>query len=125
MTKIIKKLIVLFLIAICFSSCAYATETIFSTGNDWEVDGKSGSTNTMDTTELEQASTQLFNLFFDVGIGVVAVVGAFLGIKFMTAGVEEKAEVKETLFPYIISSVVLVGAYGIWKVVVVILKDLI
>lgn len=125
MKKSILILSITFLIIIVSCSTIYATEGIIGTGQAWENLGENGSSGTTDTSKLNEASATLFNLFFDIGIGVVVVVGAFLGIKFMTAGVEEKAEVKETLMPYFISSIVLVGAYGIWKLLVVILGDLI
>lgn len=129
MKKIIQVLVIIFIISVSLSNYVYAaigSENIFDIGKEWTDTGKpaEGDTTTTNTDDLYNASNQLFNIFFDLGIGVVIIVGAFLGIKFMTAGVEEKAEIKKTLIPYVISSVVLVGAYGIWRLSILVLKDL-
>ena len=49
---------------------------------------------------------------------IAVVVGIVLGIKYMIAGADEKAEVKETLLPYIIGCVVTFGAFGIWRILI-------
>ena len=41
----------------------------------------------------------------------------------MTSGIEEKAEVKAMLVPYIVGCVILFGAFTIWKVVLTILQN--
>ena len=41
----------------------------------------------------------------------------------MTSGIEEKAEVKAMLLPYVIGCVILFGSFTIWKVVVTIVSD--
>ena len=51
---------------------------------------------------------------------VAVLIGAILGIKFMIGSVEEKAEIKAALVPFIIGCVVVFGAFGIWKIVVTI-----
>ena len=55
---------------------------------------------------------------------VAVLVGAILGIQFMTAGIDKKVEVKQALFPYIVSCVVMFGAFGIWKLMVMILNGI-
>ena len=55
------------------------------------------------------------------GMAVLGIlIGAILGIKFMIGSVEEKAEIKAALVPFIIGCVVVFGAFGIWKIVVTI-----
>ena len=36
----------------------------------------------------------------------------------MTGSASEKAQVKETLIPYVVGCVVVFGAFGIWKLVI-------
>ena len=43
-----------------------------------------------------------------------------MGIKFMIGSVEEKAEIKAALVPFVIGCIVVFGAFGIWKIVVTI-----
>ena len=42
----------------------------------------------------------------------------------MTAGIEQKVQVKEALFPYLISCIVVFGSLGIWKITVNIMKQI-
>lgn len=72
--------------------------------------------------ELQKTSNFIFNIFLAVAIVITVIVGLIIGIKFMMAGIEEKAELKETLVPYFVGCVVVFGAFGIWKLVVTILN---
>lgn len=90
----------------------------FISSGEYEAPGK------MDTDKVRSGTEIIFNAFSAIGIGVVIIVGAILGIQFMTAGIEKKVEVKNALFPYIISCVILFGSYGIWKLVVTIMREI-
>ena len=48
--------------------------------------------------------------------------GAILGIQFITGSVEQKAKVKDSLIPFIVGCVAIFGAFGIWKLVITLLK---
>ena len=72
----------------------------------------------MDTDKLKDASSDIFNIFLGVGTGIAVIVGAILGIQFMTAGIDAKVKVQEALVGYVISCAVLFGAFGIWKLVI-------
>ena len=47
-----------------------------------------------------------------------------MGIKYMFASLEEKASIKESLKPYIIGSVIIIGALGIWQLLVEFLNEI-
>ena len=51
------------------------------------------------------------------------IIGTVLGIKFMVASAEDKAEVKKALVPYIIGCAVIFGAFTIWNIAVNIGQD--
>lgn len=72
--------------------------------------------------ELINTTNFLYNGLLAVGIVVAVAVGSVLGIKYMLGSVEEKAEYKQTLLAYLISCIVVFGAFGIWKVVINILS---
>ena len=77
-------------------------------------------------TFLTASSISLFSIsscLFIVAIITAVIVGLVIAIKFITGSVIEKAEVKETLTPYIAGCVVVFGAFGIWKLVVTILNQ--
>lgn len=79
---------------------------------------------TMNTVALKDGSNIIYNAFFVIGVGVAIIVGAIMGIQFMTAGIDKKVEVKQALYPYIISCVVLFGAFGIWKLIITIMNEI-
>ena len=58
-----------------------------------------------------------------MAIVIAIITGAILGIRYITAGIDNKVEVKETLFPYLVSCIVVFGSLGIWKLVIEILKN--
>ena len=79
---------------------------------------------TVTPAELSNVSGQVYNILISIAVVVVIVVGIFLGIKFMFAGVDEKADVKKSLIIYVIGSVVVFGAFGIWSALVTILNTI-
>lgn len=120
--KTLKIITITFLIIFILSTETFAFSQIFTQVDSWESTGKSNKDGKMDATQIEDVSNGIYNFLLAIGTGVAVIVGAFLGIKYMTAGIEEKVKVKETLIPYLISCVVLFGAFGIWKIAISIAK---
>lgn len=73
---------------------------------------------------LKSTSSSVYNTLLLISFVVVAIVGIALGIKFMMAGVEEKADVKHALVIWAIGTAVAYGAFGIWKVLVTFLNTI-
>lgn len=124
--KSIKILIISFCIILMLSNTVFALGDIFSTGDKWTTTGKNqaeGNGHTIDTNKLKNVSDQLYNMLLAIATGVAIIVGAILGIQFMTAGIDKKVQVKESLFPYLISCLVVFGSLGIWKLTVMILSN--
>ena len=60
-----------------------------------------------------------------IGIFVVLIGGVALGIRFMlVGGVEERAEIKKQMMPYIVGMVVIFGALTIWKIIVEFMEEI-
>lgn len=74
--------------------------------------------------DIKDFFNPLYNITLIIGIIVAVLVGAILGIKFLTGSVEQKADTKKLLIPYLAGCVAVFGAFGIWKLVVTILADL-
>ena len=55
---------------------------------------------------------------------VLVVVGLIMGVKYMMAGIDEKAKMKEKLIWYVISIVLVFGAVGIFNIVSGILSSI-
>ena len=101
----------------------YGSDTSLSvviSGGDSFIDaGKDGSAK-IDKGSLQNASSSIYNILLICGMIVAVLIGAILGIKFMIGSVEEKAEIKAALVPFVIGCIVVFGAFGIWKIVVTI-----
>lgn len=69
-------------------------------------------------TQLQETSNFMYKLLLAIGIIVMFIVGTILGIQFMIASAEDKAEVKKALVPYVVGCIVIFGAFTIWSIVV-------
>lgn len=84
----------------------------------------SGEDNKVSEKSLENLSNSIYSTLLIVGVIVAVIIGAILGIKFMTGSVEQQADVKKLLVPYIVGCVVVFGAFGIWKIAVTIIASI-
>lgn len=122
--KLIKILAISFCIIVVLSQNIFALDDIISTGESWVETGKEHAGIGLSSEKLKDASNSLYNALLAIATIVAVLVGAILGIQYMSAGVEKKVEVKESLFPYFISCIVIFGSLGIWKLVVTILGEI-
>ena len=114
---------------VCFTIIMLLLSFIYSTGVyaatiDDTFEGAEKFANSsydLDTTALNSTSRFLYQLLLAIAMIVAVVIGLLLGIKYMTSSAEDKAEVMETLIPYVISCCVVFGAFTIWKIIVNIL----
>lgn len=79
---------------------------------------------TLNDKDLKRTSSAMFKAFATIGTALSAIVGVILGISFMLASAEDKAQIKEKMIPYIVGCVIIFGAFGIWRVVIQILEGL-
>ena len=79
----------------------------------------------IDETTFQKGIKNIYNIFFAIGLVATVVVGMILGIKFITASVEGKAEVKQQLAVYAVGCAIIFGAFGIWRIVIIILSDIV
>ncbi len=82
-----------------------------------------GSNNQINEEELQNTFSYIYNIFLEIGIGISVIVAIILAIKFMSAGIDEKAEVKKMFFVYVIACIIIFGGFGIWKLAVNIIGD--
>ncbi len=94
-------------------------DDMMSDGDDFV---QSATDNPIDTAQLQSVSSNLFNIFVEVGVALAVIVGLVIGIKYMYSSVDQKAEIKKLLVPYLVGCVVIFGALGIWKFVVTLLQ---
>ena len=72
---------------------------------------------------LKNMSDTIYSILLILGIIIAFAIGGILGIKFVLGGLEEKAQIKAMIIPYIAGLAVLFGAFTIWKIVVTILQS--
>lgn len=101
-----------------FLSKGETTNSVIVEGNNVSIYGING--NTLNTT-----SDTIFNALFGIAVVLAVIIGGVLGIKFMLASAEEKADIKSAMIPYIIGCVVVFGAFTIWKIAVNILQKIV
>ena len=124
--SILKNIILMMLL---FLSIFSSSNIVFATG-DQSVSGiiEGGSSFINDgekqTSPITELTNDLYNILFFVGLVLAVIIGIILGIQFMTGSVEQKAKVKDALVPYIAGCIIIFGAFGIWKLVVTILRGI-
>lgn len=126
-SNIIQKIIIVMIIfQIMFMpvSNGFTLKDIITQGDEFLDDGKANQT-LIDQNELKITVSQVYNILLYIGIALSVIVGAVLGIKFITGSSEEQAKIKETLIPYILGCLVVFGSFGIWRLVINLGQDIV
>ena len=77
--------------------------------------------NTISESNMQNTTNLIYNVLFGIGLIATVVCGIVLGIQFMVASAEGQAQVKEKLFPYVTGCIIIFGAFGIWKLIMLLL----
>ena len=93
-------------------------------GGDQFINSSQNGSVSIDTNKLNNASSMLYNVLLALGVCIAVLISAILGVKFMIGSVEEKAQIKDAMVPFIIGCIVVFGAFGIWKIFVTIGNNL-
>ena len=124
--KVVKIIIFILILLNIFitTSRAWSMDDIIKKGKDF-INPPSGSTVvTVEERKIYDLSKTISSILQVVSIAAALIMSMILGIKYMTGTVEDQANVKETLIPYIIGCFVAFGAFSIWKLLVNILNGL-
>ena len=109
--RIISTILLTIMLVTSIAGVVFAAPDIDKTIGD--IDGaKAG-----DTTKVTTIGGKIINIIQVVGIVVAIAVVLIIGIKYMTGSVEQKAEYKKVMLPYIIGAVLLVAGTSIVKVI--------
>ena len=111
-TKIAKIITVLILIFILIGSVQ-----VFATAEDPFDKPETWKPTIVDDPEITQKAGKVLGIISGIGVIVAVVVLVGIGIKFMLGSVEEKAEYKKTLIPYIIGAFLLIAATTVPKII--------
>lgn len=126
--KILKKiniiLIILILISLIISPNIFADDfsDVIGEANSWLETGKNK--NNVDTTSITSKLKPIAQALTTIGVGVLLCVTAFMGIKWVTAKPDEQAKLKQQTIGLLVSAIVVMGAYTIWKIALNIVSKL-
>ena len=112
-------ILIIFILMICSTHIVQATtiSNIIQGADGFITNGSSS-----DMIAGDNLSDIIYNVLLILGTVIAVIVGSVLGIQFITGSVEQKAKVKDSLIPFVIGCVVIFGAFGIWKLVITILR---
>ena len=117
-TILLKIILVLIVAVICISIPKNVQASTFKDVMDKAdkfVEDADG-THTIDGGGIKSMISDLFGIVITAGAIIALIITAILGVKFIFASAEGKAEIKETMTPYVIGCIVTFAAYAIWKV---------
>ena len=106
------------------ASAGNASSTLDDMMTDADSFVANSKSDSIDSKSLQDFSSTIYNIALQIGIGVAVVVGLALGIQFMLAGVDGKADVKKALIAYVVGCVAIFGAFGIWKLVIEVMQQI-
>ena len=108
--KIIKIIPLLFAIILAINT------KVFAVAAGWAQNYKPA-TDAPGVTNITTAGGQIAGIVAAIGVAVALVILIWLGIKYMTASPDGKADVKKSAVPYIIGAVVIFAASGILGII--------
>ena len=100
---------------------------IISSGKNFLDTGEHEATTNTNAASDEETSefiSILYNTLLTLGVIITIAVGGVMGIKFMMASAEDKAKIKESMVPYVVGSILIFGAFGIWKLFITIFSQI-
>lgn len=119
--KIIRVFLLFFIIVSILNSFVYASD-IIQTSKDWINLGEAQRDQGIQFLNNYGKLNELSGLLMGVGIFVVIGAGMIIGGRYMIASPDQKANLKKTLIVYIVGSILILGALGIWRLIITILE---
>lgn len=129
-----KKIVNIILMALLISTflVIFAPVTQAAGGNTGDIVSEAGEfinvgkneNSPINENALKTGSSTLYNVLLAIGIAVALIWGLVLGVQFVTGSLEDKADIKKGLIPYIIGCVIIFGAFDIWRLVINLLEPL-
>lgn len=115
-------LILLLLFAFVNTVKASTIGDIFTDADKFVESGKGDLSTTIDDSKLKDISNLVYKILLIIGIAVLVIWGSILGIQFITGSVGDKVKVKESLMAYLVGAIIILSAFGIWTLVIKILR---
>lgn len=121
MKKILLFSIIIFMIVLNISiRPVYADDGVTEIFSGADEFVESGGNTKVEELKLKNFSNTMANTLLGIGTAIAVIYSVVLGIKYMIGSMEEKAEIKESIIPFIIGCATLFGAFSIWRIAVII-----
>ena len=104
------------------TSTSVTPNTIIADSEQFIKDGKDSNIATINQENADTVLNSIYNIMLAIGITVTVIWGLVIAIKLMMSSVEEKAEYKKLLWPYLVGCIVIFGSFIIWKIVIIIMS---
>ena len=98
-------------------------DSIIADADIFMADGQSSDVATINQNNANIAFNSIYNILLAIGITVTVIWGLIIAIKLMMASVKEKAEYKKMLWPYLVGCIVIFGSFIIWKIVIIVMNN--
>ena len=108
-------------VLVILPSVAYASNGTF----DASTYQPSSTTDATGASKIQDLGNVIISVIRTVGTIISVAILSIIGIKYMTGSVEEKAEYKKTMLPYVIGAVILFGITSFIGIIVDLVKGLI
>lgn len=115
--KVLIVLAIIGIVSIVFAGSIFADtsgEDIYNQAQEWV----NNATPTVPFQSVWQDLKPIASILMGIGLVVLVCVGSILGVKYMTSGADEKANVKQKLIWFCVAAALIVGATGIFNIVV-------
>ena len=109
--------IVLVLISIMQVPCnaAISIDNIQGSAKNFLSTGEKNQNNTISVSNMKKELLPIAEILTMIGTGVVIICAIVIGIKYMVASPDEQAKLKKQMVGLVVATIVIFGAYGIWK----------
>ncbi len=91
----------------------------------WFEEARTGGSSLINPGNVATSLQPVGQILFWAGVIVLVVAYPVMGIKYMISEPDKKADLKTKLIGLVIASVVILGAYGIWKVTYIFMSEVI
>lgn len=113
MRRLIKELLFIMIFVMLFITISYGNSIDFG----MNVERLTGNQTALESTKLKDTGDYIFSIVTSIGVVVSVIIIAVLGIKYILGSVEERAEYKKTLMPYLIGATLVFGASTIATII--------
>lgn len=113
------KIIVIIVITLIFNLPLYSNATTLDeimTNADSFLTLDNDSVVTPSEEGIKKMSNTVSNVLLTIAVGVTLISGVVMAMQFAFQSVESKAQIKESMIPWVIGILISFGAFGIWRI---------